>query len=239
MHRADDLADDTLRVGRTFTGPHELTDAERAAIDRGDLVADEQAAEQAAATRERAIIAAMEAVAGAPHLEAPPQRAGGGIAVSNMDQVPAWPGEYDPNDPAEPGPELRRLNMEWQHEQARQHEEREHRRHVREHRDHRPAKVPPAELQVRMARPRGAGRPRASASRSSAKSGDGGSDSSKGDGEPPPPGPSALAGPSPRFSRPWRPSVEATVVDLLGGRGTEPAQNHHTSHSGHLYGGDQ
>ena len=37
MPRADDLAGDTLRVGRTFTSRHELTDAERAAIDRGEL----------------------------------------------------------------------------------------------------------------------------------------------------------------------------------------------------------
>ncbi len=67
---------------------------------------------------------------------------------------------------------------------------------------------------ARHARPRGAGRPRARrVSRSTTRSGDSG-DSEP--GEPPP----ALAGPSPRFSRPWRPITEA----LLDGAREQPEQ---------------
>lgn len=75
-------------------------------------------------------------------------------------------------------------------------------------------RVAPARL--RSARPRGAGRPRARAvARASSRGGDSGD---SGDGEPPPPPGSPLAGPSPRFSRPWRPAVEEQVLDLLGPR---------------------
>jgi len=177
--------------------------------DRADLDrrwrADE--VDRLAAGRERAIFEKY----GEAHEPPPQRRPGGGIPVPGIDKVLPWPGEYDPNDPAEPGLAVRNFERELSDEAAHQHEERERRRHVRRHQGH---QGPTVVRRIPAARP-AARRP--GAKRTSTRAGPSSSDDPPGESEPPP---RRLSGPSPRFTRPWRAADEdlARVLGELGGR---------------------